>query len=82
MTPRTIQRKLASENTSYLELVENVRRNLAMEYLKTTALTMEEVAVRLGYSDAPSFSHAFKRWTGVSPGSIRESGDGARVETS
>lgn len=82
MTPRTIQRKLASENTSYLELVENVRRNLAMEYLKTTALTMEEVAVRLGYSDAPSFSHAFKRWTGVSPGSIREPGDAARVETS
>jgi AraC-like DNA-binding protein len=72
MTPRTIQRRLANENTSYLELVENVRRNLAVEYLKTTALTMDEVAVRLGYSDAPSFSHAFKRWTGMSPGSVRE----------
>jgi AraC-like DNA-binding protein len=71
MTPRTIQRKLASEKTSYLGLVENVRHNLAVEYLKTTALSVEEVAVRLGYSDAPSFSHAFKRWTGVSPGTMR-----------
>jgi len=70
-TPRTIQRRLAKENTSYLELVEDVRHNLAVEYLETTLLTMEEIAVRLGYSDAPSFSHAFKRWTGTSPGSLR-----------
>lgn len=77
MTPRTIQRKLANEKTSYLELVENVRRNLAVEYLKTTALTMDEVALRLGYADAPSFSHAFKRWTGVSPGSMRGQGGAA-----
>jgi len=72
MTPRTIQRKLAAEKTSYLELVENVRHNLAAEYLRTTGLTMEEIAVRLGYADAPSFSHAFKRWTGMAPGSMRE----------
>ena len=76
MTPRTIQRKLAAEQTSYLELVENVRHNLACEYLRTTSLTMEEIAVRLGYADAPSFSHAFKRWTGMAPGSMRESGGG------
>jgi AraC-like DNA-binding protein len=73
MTPRTIQRKLAAEKTSYLELVEGVRHNLAAEYLHTTGLTMEEIAVRLGYADAPSFSHAFKRWTGMAPGSMRES---------
>jgi len=45
--------------------------NIAVEYLKTTALTIDEVAVRLGYADAPSFSHAFKRWTGKSPGALR-----------
>jgi AraC-like DNA-binding protein len=67
-----IDRGLADENTSYLELVEKVRRNLAAEYLKSTALTIDEVAVRLGYADAPSFSHAFKRWTGKSPGALRE----------
>jgi len=74
MTARTIQRKLSDEGTSYLELVENVRRNLATEYLTTTDLTMEEIAVRIGYSDAPSFNHAFKRWTGLSPGKLRQKG--------
>ena len=71
-TPRTIQRKLAQENTSYHELVENIRRNLAIEYLKTTALSLEDIAARLGYADAPSFSHAFKRWTGTPPGAMRD----------
>lgn len=73
-TPRTVQRKLAQEDTSYHELVENIRRNLAIEYLKTTSLSLEEIATRLGYADAPSFSHAFKRWTGAAPGSLRCSG--------
>lgn len=77
-TPRTIQRKLATENTRYLELVESVRRNLAIEYLKSTSLTVEDIALRLGYSDAPTFSHAFKRWTGASPGSLRQH-DGVRA---
>ena len=81
MTSRTIQRKLASENTSYLELVESVRHKLAVEYLKTTGLTIEEIAVRLGYADAPSFSHAFKRWTGCPPGSMREAQQFARAES-
>lgn len=71
-TPRSIQRKLASEHTSYHDLVENVRRNLAIEYLRTTGLTVTEIAQRLGYADAPSFGHAFKRWTGNSPGSLRQ----------
>jgi AraC-like DNA-binding protein len=63
--------RIAEENTSYHELVENIRRNLAIEYLKTTALSLEDIAARLGYADAPSFSHAFKRWTGSSPGALR-----------
>lgn len=66
-TPRTIQRKLAQEGTSFKDLVEDVRKNLALEYLRSTVLSVEEIALRLGYSDAPSFSHAFKRWTGSSP---------------
>ena len=70
-TPRTIQRKLSQEHTSYHELVENIRRNLAIEYLKTTALSLEDIAARLGYADAPSFSHAFNRWTGTPPGALR-----------
>jgi AraC-like DNA-binding protein len=70
-TPRTIQRKLAQEDTSFSDLVEDVRKNLALEYLQSTLLPVEEIALRLGYSDAPSFSHAFKRWTGSPPRALR-----------
>lgn len=75
-TPRTVQRKLAMEGTSFKELVEDVRKNLALEYLASTSLGVEEIALRLGYSDAPSFSHAFKRWTGKAPSEAR----GARAK--
>ncbi len=70
-TPRTIQRKLAVEDTSFKELLEDVRKNLSLEYLQATELSVEDIALRLGYADAPSFSHAFKRWTGTSPRSAR-----------
>ena len=70
-TPRTIQRKLAIEETSFKELLEDVRKNLSLEYLQATDLSIEDIALRLGYADAPSFSHAFKRWTGKSPRSAR-----------
>ena len=72
-TPRTIQRKLAIEETSFKELLEDVRKNLSLEYLQATDLSIEDIALRLGYADAPSFSHAFKRWTGKSPRSARAS---------
>ena len=72
-TPRTIQRKLAVEDTSFKELLEDVRKNLSLEYLQATELSVEDIALRLGYADAPSFSHAFKRWTGKSPRSARVS---------
>ena len=74
---RTIQRKLAQEGTSFKDLVEDVRKNLALEYLRSTVLSVEEIALRLGYSDAPSFSHAFKRWTGSSPRDSRRPSAGA-----
>lgn len=70
-TPRTIQRKLTLEGTSFKELLEDVRKNLSLEYLQSTDLSVENIALRLGYADAPSFSHAFKRWTGQSPRTAR-----------
>lgn len=71
MTTRTLRRKLDQEQTSYRELVEEVRQTLAQEMLKKAGMKMEEVAERLGYSDATSFSHAFRRWTGRSPSELR-----------
>ena len=71
MTARTVQRKLSQEDSSYKSILEDVRKNLAVEYLQTTSFTLEEIAVRLGYADSSSFCHAYKRWTGVNPGELR-----------
>lgn len=71
-TPRTIQRKLSAENTSFQELLDDVRKSVSIEYLLTTQLTIEEIAERLSYNDAAAFSNAFKRWTGGSPTTYRK----------
>ncbi|MGQ0587636.1 MAG: AraC family transcriptional regulator [Gammaproteobacteria bacterium] len=71
MTVRTLRRKLEAERTSYRELVEEVRQTLAQALLKQAGMKMEEVAERLGYSDATSFAHAFRRWKGRAPSEFR-----------
>ncbi|TQM31649.1 AraC family transcriptional regulator [Nocardia bhagyanarayanae] len=67
MSLRTMRRRLADEGTSYRSLCSETYGNLAEELL-ATGLTVEDVAYRMGYSGAPSFSNAFKQWRGVSPG--------------
>lgn len=69
--PRTLRRRLESEGTTYRSILADVRRVLAIEYLRTTRMTTEEIAERLGYSDASNFRHAFVRWTGHSPQDYR-----------
>jgi AraC-like DNA-binding protein len=71
MTVRTLRRKLDDESTSYRELVEEVRQALATELLKKAGMKMDEVAERLGYSDATAFAHAFRRWKGRAPSEFR-----------
>ena len=71
LSPRTLRRRLRDMNTSYLQVLNDVRRTLATQYLSTTAKTTEEIAELLGYSDAANFRHAFKRWTGQSPRQFR-----------
>ncbi|WP_320836977.1 AraC family transcriptional regulator [Zhongshania sp.] len=80
MTARTVQRKLSAESTSYKDILEDVRRNLAIEYLQSTTFTIEEIAVRLGYSDSSSFCHAYKRWTGVNPSDLRHRDSAMKAE--
>lgn len=72
MNARTLRRKLDAEDTSYRVIVAEVRMRLAIGYLRETAMTNEEIASRLGYSDASNFRHAFARWTGKSPSDYRE----------
>lgn len=72
-SPRTIQRRLSAEGTHFQEVLDDVRLNVASEFLLTTSLSMEKIAEKLGYSDAAAFSNAFKRMTGTTPSAFRKS---------
>ena len=71
MTSRTLRRHLADQGTSFRALRDEVLMTLAEELIGTARMKLAEVAERLGYSDAAAFSHAFKRWKGVTPGAAR-----------
>lgn len=73
MTGRTLQRALRMENTSFIEIRDSVRSELARYYLEFTEISIEEISEKVGFSDASGFYTAFKRWHGVSPGSLRKS---------
>jgi AraC-like DNA-binding protein len=67
MSSRTLRRKLMAQGSSYAGLLNETRAQLAKKYLRETAMTVDDVAHRLGYSDVSNFRHAFQRWTGVTP---------------
>ncbi|MFN0187030.1 MAG: AraC family transcriptional regulator [Aquabacterium sp.] len=67
MTGRTLRRHLVAEGTSYADLLARVRRALAEDYLRTTRMSVEDVASALAFSNARSFRQAFQRWTGQPP---------------
>ncbi|WP_232676617.1 AraC family transcriptional regulator [Nocardioides sp. R-C-SC26] len=67
---RTLRRRLAEAGTSYRELLDEVRSSLAEEFLAIGALTVGDIAVRLGYAESASFIHAYRRWTGRSPRAV------------
>lgn len=71
LSERSLRRKLADEGCSFQELLNQVRFEKAKQLLKE-GLTLEDIAVHLGYSDAGNFSHAFKRWSGLSPKHYRQ----------
>jgi AraC-like DNA-binding protein len=73
MSERTLRRRLAEENTTFRDLVEEVHRVLAEELLATGALSVDDVALRLGYAEATSFIAAFRRWTGTTPARYQRS---------
>jgi AraC-like DNA-binding protein len=71
MSTRTLARKLAVENTTYEEVVDHLRRSLALQYVKEPSLSLSQIAWLLGYEGSSSFNHAFLRWTGRSPSASR-----------
>ena len=64
---RTLQRKLAEVELSYLKLVDDTRHELALRYLDDSQKSVTEVTFLLGFSGQSAFSRAFRRWTGSSP---------------
>jgi len=73
MSPRSLRRRLRDEGTSFRDVVGDVRKGLALDYLKTSDLDLEEIATLLGYEDAANFNRAFRRWVGVAPARHRNS---------
>ena len=69
---RNLQRRLRAEGTSFFDIRDEVRRQIAQNLLRDSDGSLAEIAQRLGYSDACNFSRAFRRWTGISPGRYRQ----------
>jgi AraC-like DNA-binding protein len=67
MSTRTLCRKLEHEGTTFKELLEEVRKRLAQEYVGSRDFQLSEVALLLGYSQTGAFHRAFRRWTGQTP---------------
>ena len=73
MTPRTLRRRLREVGTTHRDILEGLRKELAIRYLGERSIGTTEVAFLLGYSNASAFHKAFKRWTGVSASEYRRS---------
>jgi AraC-like DNA-binding protein len=71
MSTRTLRRRLQEEGTSYRDVVDGLRTQMAIKYLRDTDLSVEEIAFSLGFSDAVSFRQAFRRWTKAAPNEFR-----------
>lgn len=68
----TLQRQLSAEDTSYREVLESTRRDLAEAYLDEEKHSHAQIAFLVGFSDQSNFARAFKRWTGMSPGQYQK----------
>ena len=71
MSERTLQRRLEEEATSFVQLLDDTRRELAEQYLGRLHLTLAQAAYMLGFADQSSFFRACRRWFDLSPGQYR-----------
>jgi AraC-like DNA-binding protein len=71
MSARTLSRRLADEATNFDEVVDQLRRSLALKYIQEPGISLLQIAWLLGYEGSTSFNHAFRRWTGRSPSMAR-----------
>jgi AraC-like DNA-binding protein len=73
MSKRSLQRRLSEESSSYQEVLNTTRRELAYSYLSRSSASLVEIAYLLGFQDGNSFLRAFRGWTGQTPGEYRNS---------
>jgi AraC-like DNA-binding protein len=72
VSQRSLQRKLREQDMSFTQLLENTRRELALQYARDPQHSFNEVAFLLGFTEPANFSRAFKRWHGKSPSQFRQ----------
>jgi AraC-like DNA-binding protein len=71
MSERTLARRLADEDITFVEVMQQLKANLAGRYLEDDNIPISKIAWLLGFEDTSSFSHACRRWTGKSPRELR-----------
>lgn len=69
---RTLRRHLVDEGSTFRDVKDGVRKNMALEYLQQTQMSIDEIALAVGFSDAATFRRAFRRWTGNYPRFYRQ----------
>ena len=72
LSARQLRRKLLQSGTSYAQLLQFTRHQLAKRYLLQPGLNVSDVTQLVGFNDQSNFSKAFRRWEGVSPASYRK----------
>ncbi|MGH1463011.1 MAG: AraC family transcriptional regulator [Neptuniibacter sp.] len=72
VSTRTMQRKLKDQGTSFKALLDDVRKELSLQYIQQSHMPLGEISYRLGFSHVSNFSRAFKRWTQLSPAEWRD----------
>jgi AraC-like DNA-binding protein len=72
MSERSLQRRLREEGTTFNEVLDDTRRSIALQHLKSGHFEPVEVAFLAGFTHLSSFYRAFRRWTGTTPEVFRE----------
>lgn len=72
MTPSTLRRRLEDEGQSFQAIKDQLRRDLAIDYLCHTRKSVMDIALELGFAEPSAFHRAFKKWTGTGPGEYRQ----------
>ncbi|PCI58801.1 MAG: hypothetical protein COB37_12440 [Kordiimonadales bacterium] len=74
LSDRSLSRHLKNANTSFLRVLNQSKSRRAVQLLKTTAFSIDEIGFRVGYNNSANFRRAFVKWTGKTPSAVRASG--------